>query len=91
MVPNSEIIVSRTANRNNTSHYFVDGKKSNFTDVTTLLKAKGVDLNNNRFLILQVRSYHVQAAQRRLENRATAARKSCRSFASISGTPTVRT
>ena len=26
---------------------------SNFTEVTTLLKAKGIDLDNNRFLILQ--------------------------------------
>ena len=28
-------------------------KTSNFTEVTNLLKGKGVDLNNNRFLILQ--------------------------------------
>jgi hypothetical protein len=32
----------------------VNGRKSNFTEVTELLKAKGVDLDNNRFLILQV-------------------------------------
>ena len=38
---------------NNTSKYFVNKKTSNFTEVTNLLKGKGVDLNNNRFLILQ--------------------------------------
>jgi hypothetical protein len=54
-VPGSEITVSRTANRSNKSDYFVDDKKSNFKEVTSLLKEKGVDLNNNRFLILQVR------------------------------------
>lgn len=53
-IPNSELVVTRTANRSNTSEYFVNGKKSSFKDVTTLLQAKGVDLNNNRFLILQV-------------------------------------
>lgn len=41
--------------RNNSSNYCVNNKKSNFTEVTDLLKAKGVDLTNNRFLILQVR------------------------------------
>lgn len=53
-VPNSRLVVSRTAHRNNTSNYYLNGKKSNFTEVTTTLKDKGVDLNNNRFLILQV-------------------------------------
>lgn len=53
-LPNSRLVVSRTAHRNNTSNYYLNGKKSNFTEVTTTLKDKGVDLNNNRFLILQV-------------------------------------
>lgn len=57
-VEGSDLVVSRTANKNNTSDYFVNGKKSSFTEVTTLLKAKGVDLDNNRFLILQVRLKH---------------------------------
>jgi hypothetical protein len=41
--------------RNNTSDYYVDSKRMNVKEVTTLLKAKGIDLDNNRFLILQVR------------------------------------
>lgn len=53
-VPNSQFTVSRTAHRNNSSDYFIDDKKSNFTEVTKLLKSKGIDLDNNRFLILQV-------------------------------------
>lgn len=54
VVPNSEFIVSRTAHRNNTSNYYIDDRRSNFGEVTELLKSKGIDLNNNRFLILQV-------------------------------------
>lgn len=56
VVPDSSLVVARTATRANTSNYYVNDKKSNFKEVTDLLKAKGVDLNNNRFLILQARS-----------------------------------
>ena len=52
-VPDSDFTISREAYINNTSKYFVNKKTSNFTEVTNLLKGKGVDLNNNRFLILQ--------------------------------------
>ncbi|GBG74228.1 hypothetical protein CBR_g17940 [Chara braunii] len=53
VVPNSQFVISRTAQRNNTSKYYIDDRGSNFTEVTNLLKEKGVDLDNNRFLILQ--------------------------------------
>ncbi|KAK2077533.1 hypothetical protein QBZ16_004378 [Prototheca wickerhamii] len=52
-IPGTQFVVSRTAHRSNKSDYFIDGRKSNFTEVTTLLKGKGIDLDNNRFLILQ--------------------------------------
>jgi structural maintenance of chromosome 4 len=52
-VPGSDFVIAREAYKNNTSKYFIDTKTSNFTEVTTLLKTHGVDLNNNRFLILQ--------------------------------------
>ena len=55
MVPGSDFVVARTALRSNASNYYVDGRKSSFGEVTDLLKAKGVDLDNNRFLILQAR------------------------------------
>lgn len=35
--------------------YYINDKPSSFTDVGNLLRTKGVDLDNNRFLILQVR------------------------------------
>ena len=54
VIPESHFTVSRTAHRNNSSDYYIDEKKSNFTEVTKLLKSKGIDLDNNRFLILQV-------------------------------------
>ena len=53
VVPGSEFTVARTATRANTSDYYVDGRKVPVKDVTALLKGKGVDLDNNRFLILQ--------------------------------------
>ncbi|GAC95260.1 chromosome segregation ATPase [Pseudozyma hubeiensis SY62] len=53
VVPGSKLIVSRTAYRNNTSQYFINARKSTFTECTTLLKAKGIDLDHKRFLILQ--------------------------------------
>lgn len=53
IVPNSEIIVSRTATRDNSSQYKLDGKNCSFRQVATYLKSKGIDLDNNRFLILQ--------------------------------------
>jgi len=53
IVEGSELTVSREAFRNNQSKYYVDGKASNFTEVTQLLRRRGVDLEHNRFLILQ--------------------------------------
>ncbi|OXG87424.1 hypothetical protein C345_03199 [Cryptococcus neoformans A2-102-5] len=53
LVPNSQIVVNRTAFRNNSSKYTINDRTSSFTEVTTLLKGKGIDLDHNRFLILQ--------------------------------------
>ena len=55
MVEGSELVVTREAFANNTSKYLLNGKTSTFTDVTEVFKDKGVDLDNNRFLILQAR------------------------------------
>jgi len=54
VVPNSSIVVARSANRQSVSKYTVNGKLSNYNEVTELLRAKGVDLDHKRFLILQV-------------------------------------
>jgi structural maintenance of chromosome 4 len=53
VVPDSTLIVSRRAFKNNSSNYYINGKTSNFTTVTTLLKDRGIDLDHKRFLILQ--------------------------------------
>ena len=53
VVPDSELIISRKAFRNNQSLYYINGKTSNYTEVTNLLKGKGIDLDHKRFLILQ--------------------------------------
>lgn len=53
VVPDSTLIISRKAFKNNSSKYYMNGRESNFTAVTTLLKDKGVDLDHKRFLILQ--------------------------------------
>lgn len=53
VIPDSQLIISRRAFKNNASKYYINGKESNFTVVTTLLKGKGVDLDHKRFLILQ--------------------------------------
>ncbi|KAF8753966.1 SMC proteins Flexible Hinge Domain [Rhizoctonia solani] len=53
VVPNSRLIVSRTAYKNNKSDYTINAKPSNYSEVTTLLKSRGIDLDHKRFLILQ--------------------------------------
>ncbi|KAK0886283.1 Structural maintenance of chromosomes protein 4 [Friedmanniomyces endolithicus] len=53
VVPDSQLVVSRRAFKNNSSKYYIDGRTSDFTSVTTLLKDRGIDLDHKRFLILQ--------------------------------------
>lgn len=52
-VPGSDFMITRVAFRDNSSKYYINERSSNFTEVTKKLKGKGVDLDNNRFLILQ--------------------------------------
>ncbi|PWA91971.1 structural maintenance of chromosome 3 [Artemisia annua] len=53
VVPGSDFIIAREAFRDNSSKYYINSRDSKFTEVTNKLKGKGVDLDNNRFLILQ--------------------------------------
>lgn len=53
VMPDSQLVVSRKAFKNNSSNYYLNGRTTNFTTVTTLLKDKGIDLDHKRFLILQ--------------------------------------
>eukprot|EP00667_Euglena_gracilis_P000318 EG_transcript_318 len=52
-VPNTQFAISRTAHVDNKSEYFINSRKSTFAEITTLLRDKGIDLDHNRFLILQ--------------------------------------
>ncbi|KAM4565851.1 structural maintenance of chromosomes protein 4 isoform 1-T2 [Odontesthes bonariensis] len=53
VIPSSKFYVSRTANKDNSSAYYINGKKATFKEVGTLLRSHGIDLDHNRFLILQ--------------------------------------
>ncbi|EEP81339.1 hypothetical protein UREG_06204 [Uncinocarpus reesii 1704] len=53
VMPGSQLVVSRKAFKNNTSKYYMDRKETNFTTVTDFLRARGIDLDHKRFLILQ--------------------------------------
>jgi len=54
LVPGSKLVVTRTAYKSNKSDYSVNGRASSYKDVQALLKGKDIDLDHNRFLILQV-------------------------------------
>lgn len=53
VVPNSEFVISRTAFKDNTSYYELNKKKVLFKEISKLLRSHSVDLDYNRFLILQ--------------------------------------
>ncbi|TPX44267.1 hypothetical protein SeMB42_g04396 [Synchytrium endobioticum] len=53
VIPNSALIVSRTADVSSSSTYRVNGRTSSYKEVTNMLKEFGVDLDHKRFLILQ--------------------------------------
>jgi structural maintenance of chromosome 4 len=53
VVPNSHHVVTRLARKDNSSQYKLDGKNCAFKDIAAFLDSKGIDLDNNRFLILQ--------------------------------------
>ncbi|KAF2752224.1 RecF/RecN/SMC protein [Sporormia fimetaria CBS 119925] len=53
VISDSKLIISRRAFKNNSSKYYMNGRESTFTDVTGLLRARGIDLDHKRFLILQ--------------------------------------
>ena len=52
-ISGTQFSVSRIVYKNNISNYRVNNKDSTYEEVTVLLKEKGIDLEHNRFLILQ--------------------------------------
>ncbi|KAK7075166.1 Structural maintenance of chromosomes protein 4 [Halocaridina rubra] len=53
VVPNTHFVVSRTAFRDNSSYYMMNDKRCQFKTVAKELRNVGIDLDHNRFLILQ--------------------------------------
>lgn len=54
VIDNSEFVIAREAFRNNSSFYTINDRRVQFKEVAALLKRHSVDLDHNRFLILQV-------------------------------------
>ncbi|XP_011862208.1 PREDICTED: structural maintenance of chromosomes protein 4 [Vollenhovia emeryi] len=53
VVPDSEFVISRTAFKDSSSYYELNKRKVQFKEIAKLLRFHGVDLDHNRFLILQ--------------------------------------
>eukprot|EP00794_Sanderia_malayensis_P006418 gene6418-7150_t len=68
IVPNSDFVVSRTAKKDGSSDYFINGKKRSFKEVGVLLRQSGIDLDHNRFLILQGEVEQISMMRPKAEN-----------------------
>ncbi|PRT53420.1 Structural maintenance of chromosomes protein 4 [Wickerhamiella sorbophila] len=52
-IQGSELVISREISHSSGSSYFINNRSSTYTEVTSLLKGRGIDLDHKRFLILQ--------------------------------------
>ena len=52
-VPGSELVLRRTVNKKSESVYYLNGRVKRFAEIAAVLREKGIDLEHNRFLILQ--------------------------------------
>lgn len=52
-LPNTHFSVARTVLRSGASEYWLDDNRSSWSEVGCVLRAQGIDLDHNRFLILQ--------------------------------------
>ncbi|XP_011503398.1 PREDICTED: structural maintenance of chromosomes protein 4 [Ceratosolen solmsi marchali] len=53
VIANSEFFISRTAFKDGTAFYEINGKKVQFKQIAQILRSHCIDLDHNRFLILQ--------------------------------------
>ena len=53
VVPNTHVVVTRTAFKDNSSHYELNNKRVQYKEIAQALRKQGIDLDHNRFLILQ--------------------------------------
>lgn len=58
--------MSRTALKDNSSFYQLGGRRVQFKEVAQLLRKHGIDLDHNRFLILQVRLLQISFTPKNL-------------------------
>ena len=68
LVPKSKLVVTRTAFKDNTSFYTVNGQRLQFKEVAKLLRSHGIDLDHNRFLILQGEVEQIAMMKRKAPN-----------------------
>jgi structural maintenance of chromosome 4 len=68
VVPNSQFVVSRTAFLDNSSKYHIGSKSVSRGEVVELLKKHGIDMDNNRFLILQGEVEHIATMKPKAAN-----------------------
>uniref|UniRef100_A0A060T4P0 Structural maintenance of chromosomes protein n=1 Tax=Blastobotrys adeninivorans TaxID=409370 RepID=A0A060T4P0_BLAAD len=68
IVPDSQLVVTRKAFKNNTSKYYINDRDSSFTEVTDLLRNRGIDLDHKRFLILQGEVESISQMKAKAEN-----------------------
>jgi len=57
LVEGTEFSIKRTVLASSTSKYEINNREVTQAEVVNLLKSKGIDLDNNRFLILQGKNF----------------------------------
>ena len=53
VVPDTHVVVARTAFKDNSSFYELNGRRCQYKEIAHSLRKQGIDLDHNRFLILQ--------------------------------------
>ena len=69
LIPNTEIVIARTAFKNNSSFYSVGQREVEFKDVAKILEEHNIDLLHNRFLILQGEVESIASMKPMFENK----------------------
>ena len=53
VVPDTHVVIARTAHSDNSSYYMLNNKRVQYKEIALALRKQGIDLDHNRFLILQ--------------------------------------
>ncbi|XP_047130345.1 structural maintenance of chromosomes protein 4 isoform X1 [Hydra vulgaris] len=68
LVENTHFTISRTARKDGSSDYYLDGKKQTFKEIGLVLRTCGIDIDHNRFLILQGEVEQISTMKPKAEN-----------------------